>query len=122
MDTLLKLCSMKKQNGALQSQVKRLTQEPTNVCAAQKEGVIEMQDRKGSVAAKELPQKLVLALTKVLSRVKTSHAQELIVHRNKVDALKVHLISAQKKADETEYHWKGAKAPLQQFRSGQQRY
>lgn len=78
-------------------------------------GAIDKQITEDAVAAKELAEKQVLALTDDLSRVRTTYAHESDVRNAEVNDLKVQLISAQKRADEAECERGGAKPRLQQF-------
>lgn len=68
-----------------------------------KKGVVARQAAEDAVVAKDVVQKHVLALTAELSGVMTAHAQESHAREAEVEALKVQLIIAEKRADDAEW-------------------
>lgn len=75
METILKRCLVEKKSGASELEVKRLTQQPAEVCAAKEKDVVERQAMKNTVAAKEFAKKQVLALTEKLVPVSAATEQ-----------------------------------------------
>lgn len=122
MDTKLKLCSDKKKVGVLESEVKRLTQQQTEVCGAQKNGAVDNHDTEDAFAAKDAAEKHVVVLTEELPGVSTTHAQEVHTRDAEVEILKILLISAQMRVVDDKYERDVAKACLQQSQCDQRRY
>lgn len=77
MDTSLKLWSEKTLVRLLELEVKRFTQQLAEVCIGQGKGSVNKQLTECAIAAKEVAEKMIVAVTEELLGVKTTHAREM---------------------------------------------